>query len=262
MRAGRGRAARSSPCEVETADGSSPRASYAVPDWEARAAALPPAPPRIRLLSPFDPILRDRKRTLRLFGFDYRFEAFVPERRSGGTATTCCRSWKASAWSAGSIPSSTASEGLLEVRQLWWEPGVRESKGRRAALKPPSTGWRAWSGPSAGVVGEALPPRPLQRPLHEQVLAGARLLARRRLSAGRRCRRTACPRLCTLSASWRSRIALSSSWSRGSSTGTIASTRESRLRDIQSAEPMKYSGCAARWRSRRCGRAPGSGRRC
>ena len=62
---------------VEVVDGSS-RNAYAVPDWESRAAALPPAPSRIRLLSPFDPILRDRRRTLRLFGFDYRLEAFVP----------------------------------------------------------------------------------------------------------------------------------------------------------------------------------------
>jgi uncharacterized protein YcaQ len=32
----------------------------------------------MRLLAPFDPVVRDRKRALRLFGFDYRFEAYVP----------------------------------------------------------------------------------------------------------------------------------------------------------------------------------------
>ena len=42
----------------------------------------PSAPPgRLRLLSPFDPLLRDRGRAARLFGFDYRFEAFVPAAR-------------------------------------------------------------------------------------------------------------------------------------------------------------------------------------
>ena len=32
----------------------------------------------MRLLAPFDPVVRDRKRALRLFGFAYRFEAYVP----------------------------------------------------------------------------------------------------------------------------------------------------------------------------------------
>ena len=41
--------------------------------------------PRLRVLSPFDPALRDRKRAERLFGFDYRIEVFVPapKRRFG-----------------------------------------------------------------------------------------------------------------------------------------------------------------------------------
>ncbi len=33
----------------------------------------------MRVLSPFDPTLRDRDRTERLFGFFYRIEVFVPE---------------------------------------------------------------------------------------------------------------------------------------------------------------------------------------
>lgn len=53
------------------------RAAVALPDWRERAAAVK-IPRRVRLLAPFDPILRDRARALRLFGFDYRFEAFVP----------------------------------------------------------------------------------------------------------------------------------------------------------------------------------------
>ena len=32
----------------------------------------------MRFLSPFDPMIRERERTQRIFGFDYRFEAFVP----------------------------------------------------------------------------------------------------------------------------------------------------------------------------------------
>jgi len=33
---------------------------------------------RVRIMSPFDPALRDRKRAERLFGFHYRIEIFVP----------------------------------------------------------------------------------------------------------------------------------------------------------------------------------------
>lgn len=119
---------------IEPADGGKPWEAYALPDWQARAAALPPAPPRIRLLSPFDPILRDRRRTQRLFGFDYRFEAFVPEaqRRHGYYVLPILEGERL----VGRLdPKLHREQGRLEVRALWWEPGVRESKGRRAALE-------------------------------------------------------------------------------------------------------------------------------
>ncbi|MEM8665659.1 MAG: crosslink repair DNA glycosylase YcaQ family protein, partial [Pseudomonadota bacterium] len=41
--------------------------------------SLPEPSTRVRLLSPFDPALRDRQRAERLFGFEYRIEIFVPE---------------------------------------------------------------------------------------------------------------------------------------------------------------------------------------
>ena len=122
------------PVQVEPVDGSRPQGSFAVPDWESRAAALPPAPPRVRLLSPFDPILRDRRRSLRLFGFDYRFEAFVPEpqRQYGYYVLPILEGERL----IGRLdPKLHRGEGLLEIRKLWWEPGVRESKGRWAALE-------------------------------------------------------------------------------------------------------------------------------
>ncbi|HEX9940671.1 MAG TPA: crosslink repair DNA glycosylase YcaQ family protein [Thermoanaerobaculia bacterium] len=118
---------------IEPADGSKPWEAYAMPDWEDRAAALRSAPPRIRLLSPFDPILRDRRRTLRLFKFDYRFEAFVPgaQRQHGYYVLPILEGERL----IGRLdPKLHRDRGLLEVRGLWWEPGVKESKGRRAAL--------------------------------------------------------------------------------------------------------------------------------
>lgn len=57
--------------------GRPPRPGVAVRGWKARAdGALIDSTPR--LLSPFDPLIRDRGRLLELFGFDYRFEAYVP----------------------------------------------------------------------------------------------------------------------------------------------------------------------------------------
>ena len=48
--------------------------------WPATLEEVPPEPPeRLRILSPFDPALRDRKRAEHLFGFRYRIEIFVPE---------------------------------------------------------------------------------------------------------------------------------------------------------------------------------------
>lgn len=61
--------------DVEGVDGKL-RRSFARPDIMDQT---PPAMPnRVRILSPFDPALRDRKRAERLFGFHYRIEIFVP----------------------------------------------------------------------------------------------------------------------------------------------------------------------------------------
>lgn len=63
--------------EVENADGTW-RKHFARPDVAEQAANTPKPPSRLRVLSPFDPALRDRKRAERLFGFHYRIEVFVP----------------------------------------------------------------------------------------------------------------------------------------------------------------------------------------
>ena len=66
---------------VEPAGEGKPRKSYARPDLAEALGDLPEPPKRVRVLSPFDPVLRDRKRSERLFGFDYRIEIFVPAAR-------------------------------------------------------------------------------------------------------------------------------------------------------------------------------------
>ncbi len=64
--------------DVQSADGAL-RRSFAQPDVIYAAMAAPEPPGRLRILSPFDPALRDRERAERLFGFYYRIEVFVPE---------------------------------------------------------------------------------------------------------------------------------------------------------------------------------------
>jgi uncharacterized protein YcaQ len=63
--------------EIEQADGGWRRV-LSRPGTVQQAAELGPAPGRMRVLSPFDPALRDRKRAERLFGFHYRIEVFTP----------------------------------------------------------------------------------------------------------------------------------------------------------------------------------------
>ncbi len=64
--------------DLEMADGSR-RRSFTTREMLDRAATLPAPSSRVRLLSPFDPVLRDRARAERIFGFRYRIEIFVPQ---------------------------------------------------------------------------------------------------------------------------------------------------------------------------------------
>ncbi len=108
--------------------------AFAVPDWRERLAALPEPGERMTLLCPFDPIVRDRARALRLFGFDYRFEAFVPEaKRQYGYYVLPILEGDAL---VGRMDGKFHRErGVLEVKGLWWEKGVRPTKARLRRLR-------------------------------------------------------------------------------------------------------------------------------
>ncbi len=105
---------------VEAVDGSRPRRSFAVHDWRERLKRLPETPDRMRLLSPFDPILRDRSRALRLFGFNYRFEAFVPAaKRTYGYYVMPVLDGERL---VGRVElKRRPGTGGLEIRGAWWE---------------------------------------------------------------------------------------------------------------------------------------------
>ena len=63
--------------EVETSEGQWIKAVAPI-NIEDRLAALKQPTSRLRIINPFDPVIRNRKRLKRLFGFDYRVEMFVP----------------------------------------------------------------------------------------------------------------------------------------------------------------------------------------
>jgi uncharacterized protein YcaQ len=126
------RAGRLAPVLVEV-PGAAPLAAFALADWEERLARLAQGPERVRLLAPFDPVIRDRARCRRLFGFDYTFEAFTPEakRTYGYYSLPILEGDRL----VGRLdPKLHRDRGLLEVRGLWWEPGVRPSQARALRL--------------------------------------------------------------------------------------------------------------------------------
>lgn len=119
---------------VEPALGGKPRPSWALPDFLPILGNFPEAPARIRVLSPFDPMIRDRNRTERLFGFFYRIEVFVPEpkREYGYYVFPLLEGDRL----IGRIDmKADRKKGTLDVRRLWLEPRVKPSTGRLEKLE-------------------------------------------------------------------------------------------------------------------------------
>ena len=65
---------------VETASGQKKKL-YARPDIESCIAESIRLPKRVRIMSPFDPVIRDRKRLSWMFDFEYRIEIYVPAQK-------------------------------------------------------------------------------------------------------------------------------------------------------------------------------------
>ncbi len=118
---------------VEACDGSKPRKAFALADWKRRVRRAGEAPDRIRLLAPFDPIIRDRRRALRLFNFDYRFEAFVPakQRKFGYYVLPILECDRL----IGRLdPRHDRDRQVLLIDKVWWEPGVKLTRERKSKL--------------------------------------------------------------------------------------------------------------------------------
>jgi uncharacterized protein YcaQ len=117
---------------VQAADGTWQN-SWAVPDLTARLEGLLPPSTRMRIINPFDPAIRDRKRLQRIFGFEYTNEMFVPQAK---------RKWGYYVYPllegdrfVGRLEAKADRDaGLLRVTGFWPETGVRWGQGRAARL--------------------------------------------------------------------------------------------------------------------------------
>lgn len=119
--------------EIEASDGSW-RKAFARPDVLDAADNSPCPTGRLRVLSPFDPALRDRKRAERLFGFSYRIEIFTPapKRQYGYYVFPLLEGDRL----VGRIDMTAhRGDGQLDVRALWPERDVRWGKGRQSRLE-------------------------------------------------------------------------------------------------------------------------------
>lgn len=118
--------------EIKCADGKVITA-LAPLDLEMRLAATPPPTSRLRILNPFDPVIRDRSRLTRLFGFEYRIEIFVPaaKRRWGYYVYPLLEGDRF----VGRIEAKAdRAKGRLTIHQLWAEPGVAWTAARARKL--------------------------------------------------------------------------------------------------------------------------------
>ncbi|CAN0604205.1 unnamed protein product, partial [Ectocarpus sp. 12 AP-2014] len=116
---------------VQAANGA-PRKSFV---WPGTLQETPrQATQRMRVLSPFDPALRDRKRAERLFDFFYRIEIFVPEpkRQYGYYVFPLMEGERL----VGRVDMKAERDrDRLHIKALWPERGVRFGRARMAKLE-------------------------------------------------------------------------------------------------------------------------------
>lgn len=119
--------------EIESHDGKWSRALAPAGIEALLAAAAAPSATRLRLLSPFDPAIRDRARLKRLFGFDYTIEIFVPaaKRRWGYYVYPLLEGDR---FVGRAELKADRKAATVELARLWPERGIRWTAARQKRL--------------------------------------------------------------------------------------------------------------------------------
>ena len=89
--------------------------------------------PRLSFVAPLDPLLWDKAMILSLWGFRYSWEIYTPAvKRRYGYYTLPVLYGDRFVGRIEAVPNRR--EGVLQVKGLWWEPGVRQTKALQTAL--------------------------------------------------------------------------------------------------------------------------------
>ncbi|MBC8171398.1 MAG: YcaQ family DNA glycosylase, partial [Anaerolineae bacterium] len=109
------------------------------------------------LLSPFDPIVWDRKRALELFNFDYRIECYTPAPKRKYGYFTLPILYK-NAVIGRLDPKAHRKEGIFEVKALYLEPDVEVTDDLVSELKTTLQDCATWHKTPQVVVQRSDPP--------------------------------------------------------------------------------------------------------
>lgn len=106
-----------------------PVEAYAPEGVASLVSSLAPASSRIRIVSPFDPIARDRERLKRLFGYDYRIEIYTPEakRKYGYYVYPLL---EADRYIGRMDVRANKDKDTLDIRAWWLEKGIKPTAAR------------------------------------------------------------------------------------------------------------------------------------
>lgn len=125
-------------------------------DLARRAAAGDLAPSLTAILSPFDPIVWDRRRALELFDFDYRLECYTPaeKRRYGYFTLPILRRGAL----VGRVDAKAhRRDGVFELKSVALESGVRVSERFSRDIAAALVRCARWHGCAEVTLTQAIP---------------------------------------------------------------------------------------------------------